>query len=310
MLVFSNRASAILFNFIKSNELLNTFILPANICPIVPLVFYKAGIKIEFVDIDNDLFINKNIVFEKLKRRKYSGVLFNHSYGNKVTPYSFFKELKNKYPHTLIIDDKCLCYPTFKLTDYCDITLNSTGYAKTVNLGFGGYAYINSKHKYKIFNENYSQGKLLKLQNHLKFTLSNNVAFKYTDLGWLDTSVPNISVEKYFKLVKKEIQEIKMIKQKTNWIYRQKLPSQIQLDRKYQNWRFNILVENKNNILKEIFRKGLFASNHFQSLSNIFTNTNAPFANELHNKIINLFNDNLFNEQMAIDVIEIIKKNI
>ena len=36
----------------------------------------------------------------------------------------------------------------------------------------------------------------------------------------------------------------------------------IQLNNIYQNWRFNILVENKEEVLNAIFEKGLFASNN------------------------------------------------
>ena len=50
-IVQAPRASAILYNLLKSRENSEPWLLPANICPIVPITFFKAGVPIEFVDI-------------------------------------------------------------------------------------------------------------------------------------------------------------------------------------------------------------------------------------------------------------------
>ena len=51
MIVFETRASAILYNLLLSLEDPRPFLLPANVCPIVPLTFRKAGRPFCFVDI-------------------------------------------------------------------------------------------------------------------------------------------------------------------------------------------------------------------------------------------------------------------
>ena len=52
MRVFENRGAAVLYYFLKGNNSGRPFLLPANVCPIVPLTFFKAGVPFEFVDID------------------------------------------------------------------------------------------------------------------------------------------------------------------------------------------------------------------------------------------------------------------
>ena len=49
--VIAPRASTILYDLLVSMRDRRTFLLPANICSIVPLTFLKAGTPFEFVDI-------------------------------------------------------------------------------------------------------------------------------------------------------------------------------------------------------------------------------------------------------------------
>ena len=51
MQVTSQRASAILYNYLSGNHFDKPFLLPANVCPVVPLSFMKAGVGFEFIDI-------------------------------------------------------------------------------------------------------------------------------------------------------------------------------------------------------------------------------------------------------------------
>ena len=63
------RASAILYNFLKGQANTNPWLLPANICPIVPITFFKAGIPIEFVDISAEtLHMDLEQAEEQLER--------------------------------------------------------------------------------------------------------------------------------------------------------------------------------------------------------------------------------------------------
>ncbi len=48
------RASAILYNLLVSQKQTKPWLLPANICPIVPITFMKADVPFEFVDISSE----------------------------------------------------------------------------------------------------------------------------------------------------------------------------------------------------------------------------------------------------------------
>lgn len=90
-------------------------------------------------------------------------------------------------------------------------------------------------------------------------------------------------------------------------VYKEMLPKCIQLNDIYQNWRFNILIENKEEVLKAIFEKGLFASNHYKPISgscNIYLKN----ATKLYEHTINLFIDRYYNLEFAQQTAEIIKK--
>ena len=92
-------------------------------------------------------------------------------------------------------------------------------------------------------------------------------------------------------------------RERLNKIYRENLPQCIQFEEKYQHWRFNIMVENKDEILKALFDNGLFASGHYKSQSN-----NCSTAKYLSERVINLFNDFYYTEEKAIRTCEIIRK--
>ena len=106
-IVQAPRASAILYNLLKSQENINPWLLPANICPIVPITFLKAGIPFEFVDISaKSLHMDLEQAKGRLERAEYGGVLYAHTYGEPSTPNEFFQTVKSQYPTLIVIDDR------------------------------------------------------------------------------------------------------------------------------------------------------------------------------------------------------------
>ena len=95
-----------------------------------------------------------------------------------------------------------------------------------------------------------------------------------------------------------------------NAIYTSRLPAEIQLPQRYQTWRFNIRVKNKQQVMHEIFANGLFASSHYASLAGIMSEGRAPAAETLAAEAINLFTDHHFTAEMAERACEIISKNL
>lgn len=76
------------------------------------------------------------------------------------------------------------------------------------------------------------------------------------------------------------------------------------------NWRFKIIVINRDRILKELFRNKLFASSHYASIGTILNRQSCPIADHLNQNIINLFKDKYYTEEKARRTVEIIRNNL
>ena len=203
-------------------------------------------------------------------------LLFVHTYGVEDNFYEFFAQVKEVNPNLIIVDDKCLCLPDLNMDDTpVDLVLYSTGAKKMVELGGGSIGYIADQWEYDEVE--------VEPNDYL------------TNEKWLlDTKQMYIKMDAMISH-----------KEKLNAIYRDMLPASIQLPAQYQHWRFNILTDKKDEILKALFAEGLFASNHYQSLS-----LDCAIANNLHNYVVNLFNDQYYTKEQAIRTCEIINSII
>jgi hypothetical protein len=291
------RASAILYNLLKSQDSSNPWLLPANICPIVPITFFKAGVPFEFVDISAEtLHMDLEQAEGRLKRGVYGGVLYAHTYGEPSTPVDFFQNVKSKHPDILLVDDRCLCIPDLELPIelFADVTLYSTGYAKIVALNFGGYAFLKEGTTYKPQYLPFSPSALEEIERGYKQAIQNHTPYTYADSDWLQTNVDLPAWYDYRQQIEDGLKSSLEHRTTLNEIYATRLPAEIQLPGVYQTWRFNIRVKEKQRILEEIFSKGLFASSHYASLAGIMAPGKCPQAESLADEIINLFNDHHF----------------
>ena len=262
--ISDNRASRILYNFLASNYIARPFIVPSNVCEVIPEVFKEAGISVVFSDIDSKtLCLDFNWILDHIS--EYSGALFVHTYGIEGDFEHFFKIIKNSNPHFLIIDDRCLCTPVITAPNtFADLCVYSVGERKQVDLGIGGFAFIQDNVRYL-------------------FCKLKADSFLYDSIWSFDGN-----------LVLNKTKEASFHRNTINTIYSNSLPKNIQFNEAYQNWRFNIYVNNKQRILDALFAKGLFASSHYKPLS--ATSNNAFW---LHEHVINLFNDYHYSEEMA-----------
>ncbi len=270
-LVTAYRANKILYNFIKANHISGTVVLPANICESVIQTLRNAGLYLQFVDIQPDnLCINQDGVLRVAKNIQM--LLFVHTYGVEDDFYEFFAKVKEVNPNIIIVDDKCLCMPDLYVDETpADLVLYSTGAKKMVNLCGGSIGYVADQWKYD------------EIEVEPNEYLTN-------EMWLLDTK------QLYLKM-----DAMIAHKEKLNAVYRNMLPFAIQLPDAYQHWRFNILTDKKNEILKALFAEGLFASSHYMSLSN-----DCMIAQNLHKYVLNLFNDQYYREEQAIRTCEII----
>jgi len=312
-IVQAPRASAILFNVLNAQTNNNPWLMPANICPIVPLTFFKAGILFEFVDISAEtLHMDLEQAEGRLKRNPYGGLLYAHTYGEQSTPVDFFQRVKSQYPDLLLVDDRCLCIPDLDpLQDmFADVVLYSTGYAKIVELNFGGYAFLKNGTPYQPKPLSYKSQAYEEIENGYKDAVQNRVPYAYKDSDWLQTEAGLPAWYDYRQQIKSGLEA--SLKQRTalNIIYANRLPAKIQLPVDYQNWRFNVRLNNKEHVLKSIFSADLFASSHYASLAGIMAPGECPQTESLAGEIINLFNNHYFIVQQAEEVCAIILENL
>ena len=309
MIVFSQRASGILFDFIKTYNS-GIYLLPANVCPIVPLTFCAAKVRFEFVDIDEGtLCIDEKKCLEHFSKNpeQYAGILFVRTYGYKYDTSNFFFNIKSIDNKLKIIDDQCLCFPDFSAkTQNSDLILFSTGYTKPLDIGKGGIGIlndINQIHKYYLAEFNNFD-----IENFYKKALNENSILKSIPSGWLDNSPYNEDIKEYQRQI--EFEKEKVIEQKKyiNSIYNSLLPDEIKMHQDFQNWRFNILVENKNIILEKIFANNLFASSHYKPSNVLFDKNKHIVSEKLFSKVINLFNDKYFSCNQAEQISNIINQ--
>ncbi len=308
-LIQAPRASTILYNLLVSQPQAKPWLLPANICPIVPLTFMKARVPFELVDISPaSLRMDLNEAEKRIRRGDIGGLLFAHTYGDESTPDDFFALVKSLNPELLTVDDRCLCIPKFERISQADLVLFSTGYAKVVELEYGGYAFLRESVNYESSTLPFAPSSPAKLEAEYKAAIRERTRFHYHDSDWLLTDFDLPSWDEYRREIENKLDASLSHRKSLNEIYSSRLPKEIQLPGEYQTWRFNIRVKNQADVIKAVFEEQLFASTHYASLAGIMSEGNAPVAEALGGEIINLFNDHYFTPRMAERICEIIVK--
>jgi hypothetical protein len=192
-----------------------------------------------------------------------------------------------------------------------DVALYSTGYAKIVELNFGGFAYLKEDITYQQEHLPFDPIALEEIEKSYKLALQNQTPYVYTDSDWLQTEAADLPAwYDYRQRIKAALEKSLGHRATVNEIYAGNLPLEIQLPREYQTWRFNLRVKNKEQVIKAIFSAGLFASSHYASLTGIMAYGPCPQAETLATEVVNLFNDHHFDPQIARQVCTVIMENI
>ena len=283
MILFEDRASTVLYKVLSKIKQ-KKFLLPLNVCPIVPDTFLRANKEFEFVDIEFEtLCMNQELVIQKIKSdMTIDGILFVKTFGIEFDIQPFYKKLKSLNKELFIIDDMCPSIQEFNYdieNSYADIALFSSGYSKYVDIGYGGYGFLKNIEFQTIFRD------------------------KSNDKDFL----------KYKEAILDEIKLMKIHKQELNNIYKKNISKRYHLGEKFNNWRFSILIEDKDILLEKIFKiDGLFASNHYPQIDYDYVKSPMKNSNtkKIHNNIINLFNDFRFTKEKAYKITAIINKHI
>jgi hypothetical protein len=309
-IVQAPRASAILYHVLVSQKQKGPWLLPANICPIVPITFLKARLPFEFVDISAEtLHMDLQQAEDRIRQQKFGGLLYAHTYGEPSTPTDFFNGIRSLDPELLIVDDRCLCIPEFEAQSSADVILYSTGYAKIVDLHFGGYALLGEGLTYQPATLAFSLGDHDQIEKSYKKAVQEHTRFVYHDMDWLETDASRPEWNDYRRQIENRLGKSLAQRARLNQIYASGLPYELQLPQNYQLWRFNIRVRNQAKIMKAILEAGLFASSHYVSLTGIMAEGLAPHADTLAAEVINLFNDHHFDADKAAQICELIWEN-
>ena len=312
---FEQRASVILYNFLAGVTKNQCFILPSNICPIVPAVYLKAGVPFEFIDIESStLEMDEEVVLLKLKNNidRYAGLHWAGTYGAEKRKESLFKEIKAIKPELSIIDDRCLQKPDFKPSkSTTDLIIYSTGYSKYVDINWGGFGLISDTYpSYTRHTMKYCPLDLDNLTQKFRQSIQKETPMLYQDTNWLgDTSFENDGFTDYRDEILQMLTIVENHKKSLNEIYRNHIPKEAQLASRFHNWRFNIVTNEKERLIKNIFSKGLFASSHYFPAAQIFNHPSCPNAEKLYRRVVNLFNDFRFNSEKAMILSNIVKKH-
>lgn len=307
------RAATILYNLLVSRAERRPWLLPANICPIVPVTCAKAGVPFELVDISPaTLHLDLERASDLVKTNRFGGLLYAHSYGDPSTPRPFFAHIKGLSPDLLVVDDRCLCEPELRdlSPSAADVVLYSTGYAKQVDLGSGGYAFIGADVPYSAVSLPFDATSYERLEASYKASIEQRTAFIYRDSDWLQTDGNLPTWADYRRQLRGERERWREHRARLVSIYTDALPRELQLDAAYQSWRFNVRVRNQQKLLTAIFSAGLFASRHYTSLSGIMAPGRSPQAERLGEEVVNLFIDRYFSQEQAEQTASIILENL
>jgi hypothetical protein len=303
MIVYERRACAILHNILRMRADARPFLIPANVCPIVPITFLEARQPFELVDVEEpSLEMDVNACLRKLHQSRYAGVLFVRPYGSERDPTASFNALRSAQPDLLIVDDKCLCRPDpdgERISPAADVTLFSTGYAKHTDLGSGGFAHVRETIGYRRFEAPFSDDALAEVTERYRRAIAAHTPFPGNVPGWLDLREPQERWEEYRERVVDEMRSADAHKRALNAIYARELPQEIQLPSELQNWRFNIRVPRPGELVDALFAAGLFASRHYASLGGVFASGRFTAAERIYSQVVNLFNDRYFDESRA-----------
>jgi dTDP-4-amino-4,6-dideoxygalactose transaminase len=324
MIAYESRASVILYHLLCSQEDRRPVLIPVNVCSVVPLTFRKAGRPFSFVDIgESDLALDQNQCLERIRggQGQVGGLLYVRPYGAQEDVDGFFRAAKQYDPTLIVIDDKCLCPPDLsadRLSAVADASLFSTGRAKYVDAGGGGFAHLADGVPYHrqaaLMRDDASlppaSNSGLAGSGQRRRPMWENPAEPAAD-ETLDLSAPTHSWEAYERQVRALTRVVADHKRRLNAIYSAVIPEHVHLEARFQSWRFNILVPEPDRLIERLFAEGLFASRHYAPLGGIVPGAaRFPRAERLHQSIVNLFNDRYFDEPRAERTAALVREHV
>lgn len=301
---FGRRASAVLYRYLCETRNDGYWILPANICPIVPAVFQKANRQYRIFDIDAEtLCLKESAVLNTVKNETcLAGVFWSRSYGSTLSVERIFEKIKAVNKSIRIVDDKCLCRPDFDHSGgVADLELYSSGYSKYIDFGWGGWGFLKKKTSFPSQEYTYREFDYMDIEEIFKKCKEKQVAFTCPATHWLDLREPEIPWSTFQAQLKEKLDAITNHRITLRKIYEERL-NKWALSPNLQHWRFNIIIEQQNELMTAIFACGHFASAHYKSIAPVFGRGDTPVADDSGRRIVNFFIDQHYTAQRAAEL--------
>lgn len=309
--VFETRASTVLYRLavaVRANP--GVFLIPANVCPSVPLALAAARRDVEFLDLDpGTLCIDPGHVEARLRARSkptVAGIVFVRTYGFERNSSDFFRGLRALSRDVLVVDDRCLGPARLELAEddlqHADAVVFSTGHAKAIDLGYGGFAHLRSTVPYALANRDYDRRDLEKVTGLCRSAIAagrplcmsanrQEALMHFSQYRWLDTSSPQWTWSEYMHRVEQQRGKVEARRQRINAIYERHVPASVRLGPGFDSWRFQLRAPDSHGLLRKLFAAGFLASAHHYPASRLFGGQSCPVAETLSTQIVNLFND-------------------
>lgn len=280
-------------------------VLPANVCPIVPLTCWRAGFRTDFIDID---LASQGMTAELVAARlrdprapKASGVIFVHPYG-RVSDDSLSgvaDVLESASEELFLIDDRCSLVPCVERPEaerFGDMILFSTGYAKRVDIGYGGFAWVPSSIGHLGIVQDFDEEAFEHAREFFREPTPRDKALVEIPRGWLDSRP--VHEDQYVEQVLAHRDAALRHEREMREIYTSQVPEELHLGAEFE-WRFNLLVDNPPEVLDAIFDAGLFASAHYPSIAQPVSGARMQNADSSGQRLVNLFTGAPFTAEMA-----------
>jgi dTDP-4-amino-4,6-dideoxygalactose transaminase len=289
-MVVAGRACEILYQLIVSTGRDAEYLIPANCCTSVSMTFPAAGVRPTYIDIDPvNLTIDHRLVKERIAAtpERQHVLLYIRTYGNVDAAENFFVELKTLSPGILIVDDRCLCFPSLRMGwsgTAADVVLFSTGAGKLVELGAGGYAFLRDSVRYEPQHHEFDP----QLESELiqRIQSAPDTALEMPAAWISNTTVSRLSylsrvwLWRYFEFAKNLI---------IGRLYRILLSSSAAGTIIPSTWRYCVrLSSDRERVRLALKKAGIFSSTLYPPPEPLFTLQRFPNAQRLSDEILNI----------------------
>lgn len=278
----------------KINKKGNLVLVPANICYAAVLPIIYAGYQPYFCDVDSH---SGNVTLKTIKESYNSRIVASiipHMYGN---PILELKEIIGFFHSVdVIVIEDCASLMAKQGTNYVpgslgDFVIYSTGYSKTIDIGFGGMLYSSKfrltdmedmEQSFKPWSEDYriewntfshiyrvlrNEGQTSNISKVLYHNLPNTLKESYT------FSISENQKEQIFGCIN-DLEKIILERCRQYDMYNNLLNEVITapyiFDRYAVPWRFNLLVNEKDTFIKRCLRRHLPVSDWYPMVTPIF----------------------------------------